>query len=163
MCDRFLGFTPAVTLTSLLPPNFFKQCRKPIVGFKFRHSRSHTVSGISTCPTTRTSIFKIQVDRSIFTARKRSLRRLCFYTCPSVILFTWGVSRPTPRGDVEGSGRGGLQAHTQGEGGVSQHALRQTPSPHSRQVLLRAVRILLECILVIRVVPPTHFAHFAVN
>ena len=147
MCDRFLGFTPAVTLTSLLPPNFFKQCRKPIVGFKFRHSRSHTVSGISTCPTTRTSIFKIQVDRSIFTARKRSLRRLCFYTCPSVILFTWGVSRHTPRG----------------KGGVSQHALRQTPSPHSRQVLLRAVGILMECILVIRVVPPTHFAHFAVN
>ena len=56
-----------------------------------------------------------------------------------------GVSRPTPRGEVEGSGQGGLkahtrgvfQAHTQGEvsrptsgGGwvcVSQHALRQTP------------------------------------
>ena len=28
---------------------------------------------------------------AIFTARKRSLRRLCFYTCLSVILFTWGV------------------------------------------------------------------------
>ena len=27
----------------------------------------------------------------IFTARKRSLRRLCFYTCLSVILFTGGV------------------------------------------------------------------------
>ena len=26
----------------------------------------------------------------IFTARKRSLQRLCFYTCLSVILFTWG-------------------------------------------------------------------------
>ena len=62
-----------------------------------------------------------------------------------------GVSRPTPRGEVEGSGRGvsrptpgggvsrptprgGLQAHTQGgvsrptpRGCVSQHALRQTP------------------------------------
>ena len=53
------------------------------------------------------------------------------------------VSRPTPRGEVEGSGRavGCLQAHTQGEvegsglgespgpypGGVSKHALRQTP------------------------------------
>ena len=64
-----------------------------------------------------------------------------------------GVSRPTPRGGVEGSGQGVsrctpggcLQAHT---GGVSQHALRQTP-PGSRQLLLRAVRILLECILVI--------------
>ena len=47
------------------------------------------------------------------------------------------------QGEVDGSGRGGLQAHTQGEaegsdwgagvsrptrgGGVSQHALRQTP------------------------------------
>ena len=44
----------------------------------------------------------------------------------------WGVSRPTPGREVEGSGLGGsggphprgLQAHTWG---VSQHALRQTP------------------------------------
>ena len=78
------------------------------------------------------------------------------------------VSRPTPRGEVQGSGQGGLQAHTWGGpgphprgvsrptprgclqahtwGGVSQHALRQTPP--SRRLLLRAVRILLECILV---------------
>ena len=46
------------------------------------------------------------------------------------------VSRPTPRGEVEGSGLVG----------VSQHALRQTPP--NRRLLLRAVRILLECILV---------------
>ena len=59
-----------------------------------------------------------------------------------------GVSRPTPRGEVEGSGRGGLQAHTWGD--VSQHALRQTPS--TWQLLLRAVRILLECILVPKIV-----------
>ena len=53
------------------------------------------------------------------------------------------VSRPTPRREVEGSGLGGLQAHTQGglqahtlggvsrptPSGVSQHALRQTPHP----------------------------------
>ena len=68
-----------------------------------------------------------------------------------------GISRPTPRGEVEGSGQRGLQAHTQGglqvhtwgspgphpggspgphplglqahtQGGVSQHALRQTQS-----------------------------------
>ena len=71
------------------------------------------------------------------TARKRSLRRLCFYTCLSVILFTggsrprpggvWGVyaqtqggswgawsgrvSRPRPRGRL-----GGVQAQTQGGG-----------------------------------------------
>ena len=56
---------------------------------------------------------------------------------------TWGgVSRPTPQAHTHG----GLQAHTQG--GVSQHALRQTPS--SRGLLLRAVRILLECILLQR-------------
>ena len=47
---------------------------------------------------------------------------------------------------------GGLQAHTQGGlhvhmGGVSQHALRQSPL-HSWWLLLWAVRILLECILV---------------
>ena len=36
-----------------------------------------------------------------------------------------GVSRPTPRREVEESGQEGLQVHTQG--GVSQHALRQTP------------------------------------
>ena len=61
------------------------------------------------------------------------------------------VSRPTPRGEVEGSGLGGLQAHTQGASpgphsvGVSEHALRQTPP---RRLLLWVVRILLECILV---------------
>ena len=47
-----------------------------------------------------------------------------------------GVSRPTPDR--------GLQAHTLG--GVSQHALRQIPP--CRRLVLRAVRILLECILV---------------
>ena len=50
---------------------------------------------------------------------------------------TWGVSRPTPGGGSPGT-------HL----GVSQHALRQTP--HSRQLLVRAVRILLECILVLK-------------
>ena len=61
-----------------------------------------------------------------------------------------GVSRPRPRVEVGGSGWGGVQAHTRGVrggGGVSQHALRQTPP--SRRLLLRAVRILLECILII--------------
>ena len=48
----------------------------------------------------------------------------------------WGVSRPIPGGRLRGLAWGG----------VSQHALRQTPP--SRWLLLRAVRILLECILV---------------
>ena len=104
----------------------------------------------------------------LITARKRSLRRLCFYTClsvqggipaciaggiPACLAAGLGgvvsqhalqVSRPTPRGEVEGDlARGGLQAHTEGgswgdlarvgvsrpipRGGLSQHALRQTP------------------------------------
>ena len=48
---------------------------------------------------------------------------------PACLAGLWGVCipawRPTPRGELEGSGQGGLQAHTRG--GVSQHALRQTP------------------------------------
>ena len=65
------------------------------------------------------------------TARKQSLRRLCFTrVCHSVhgggvSQHALQVSRPTPKGELEGSGRGDLQAHTQG-GGVSQHALRLT-------------------------------------
>ena len=58
----------------------------------------------------------------VITARKRSLRRLCFYTCLSVILFT---------------GEGGLHPR----GSASREA-GQTPP------LEGAVRILLECILV---------------
>ena len=89
-----------------------------------------------------------------------SLWRLCFYTCLSVHRRGWwypsmpcrspgGVSRPTSRGEeVEGNGQGSLQAHTWGGSCVSQHALRQTPR---RQLLPRAVRILLECILVTNV------------
>ena len=44
----------------------------------------------------------------------------------SIRSLSGGVSRPTPRGEVVGSGQGGLQAHTW-EGSISQHALRQTP------------------------------------
>ena len=71
---------------------------------------------------------------------------------------------PHPVGKLRGIWVGGLQAHTQGGswgylrstprgvsrptpvGCLSQHALRQNPPP--RWLLLRAVRILLECILV---------------
>ena len=78
-----------------------------------------------------------------------------------------GCLGPDPGGRLGGLGGvqahnrgGGVQAYIQGGGcrptpgvsrprprGVSQHALGQTPS--SRRLLLRAVRILLECILVI--------------
>ena len=90
----------------------------------------------------------------IFTAHKRSLRRLCFYTCLSVC---GGCLGPNPGGRLGGLGVGCVHAHTQGggvqahtrvggcpgpypggvsrptpggcpgPGGVSQHALRQTP------------------------------------
>ena len=53
-----------------------------------------------------------------------------------------GSPDPYPGGGW-GSGRGGLQAQV---GGVSQHALKQTPP--SRRLLLQTVHILLECILV---------------
>ena len=69
-------------------------------------------------------------DLHLITTRKRTLRRLYFYTCLSVILFTGGcVSRPHPRGRLGslpggclgphpgggwGSGWGGVQAHNQG-------------------------------------------------
>ena len=46
---------------------------------------------------------------------------------------------------------GGVQV--QAQGGVSQHALRQTIP--SRQLLLRTVRILLECILVANYFSPS--------
>ena len=49
------------------------------------------------------------------------------------------VSRPTPRGEVEGSGLGGLQAHTQG--GLQAHTFRREgipacteADPHPRQM-----------------------------
>ena len=104
------------------------------------------------------------------TARKRSLRRLCFYTCLSFCsqgrgclgpeggwgVWPGGMSRPRPRGEVGGClGPDSVQSHTRGSRprprGVSQHALRQTFPPHSRQLLLWAVRILLECILVLSI------------
>ena len=67
----------------------------------------------------------------------------------------WGVSRPTTKGEVEGdlAGGGGLQAQTQGvcswglsaPGGGSTLGGVETPP---WRLLLRTVRILLECILV---------------
>ena len=66
----------------------------------------------------------------VITARKRSLRRLCFYTCLSVILFTGGGW----------SGGGLLLGGAWSRGGG---CLVETPPG---RLLLWAVRILLECI-----------------
>ena len=64
----------------------------------------------------------------------RSLRRLCFYTCLSFCPRV-GVSRSTPRGVSRPTPRECIRACTEGD----------TPPPR-RRVLLRTVRILLECI-----------------
>ena len=111
------------------------------------------------------------------TIRKRSLRRLCFYTCLSVILFTegvfrprnkgevgesaWGVSRSRPRGEVGGSARGISRPRPGGFPGPGPGLSRPRPRPRGcvsqhalrqtppgRRLLLWTVRILLECILV---------------
>ena len=71
-----------------------------------------------------------------------------------------GVSRPTPRGEVGGSGQGGLQAHTWGDlqaqaQGGSQHALRQTHSIPCTRLLLRGV-----CILVIKTLMRIYVSSF---
>ena len=85
--------------------------------------------------------------------RKRSLQRLCFYTCMSFCSQGWGVPRIIPRGEVGGLVSWVSRQSARGRGcpglggvsrprprGVSQHALRQPPS---RRLLLRTVRILL--------------------
>ena len=67
--------------------------------------------------------------------------------------FGQGVSRPTPKGEVEGdlargvsrpTPREGLQAHTCGV-----YASLHRGNPPTRRLLLWAVHILLECILVV--------------
>ena len=128
---------------------------------------------------------EIPLRTRIIIARKRSLRMLCFYTClsfcqqgggyPSIncrwypsmpCSRSWGVSRSTPKGEVEGDL---VQAQSQGRswgrsvwglaalGGLPAlggtccrgvPALRGVWRPPPWQLLLWAVRILLECILV---------------
>ena len=61
------------------------------------------------------------------------------------------VSRPTPRRKLRGLARGGLQAHTWGIGVSPAHTQGVYPSIHWGRTpwwLLRAVCILLECVLV---------------
>ena len=120
-----------------------------------------------TCRTWADTTYRIKQNTSYLYRPQRSWGKVMFLHV-SVILFTGGGSSGPHPGEVEGSGwgafpgphqggisrptpggvspgkhlGGGLQVHTRG---VSQHALRQTPN---MQLLLRAVRILLECILV---------------
>ena len=113
------------------------------------------------------------LQRNIINVRKRSLRRLCFYTCLS-FCSRGEVSRPRPGGGClprgcpgpgpggslpggsvqaqaqgcPGPGLGGVQAQVQG---VCIPACTEADTPPSRRLLLRMVRILLECILVLSV------------
>ena len=59
---------------------------------------------------------------SFFTVRKRSLRRLYFYTWLLVILFTGGVSRPMPRGCLPGGCPGPSPGGVQVQRGVQEQA-----------------------------------------
>ena len=106
---------------------------------------------------------------SIVTARKRSLRRLCFYRCLSVHRGWFSIRGVSPSGGVLHPG-GGVVLHPDGgvvlhPGGFSIRGVLHLGgfsiwggSPSGRGVLhpggvlhpvnVRAVRILLECILV---------------
>ena len=66
-----------------------------------------------------------------------------------------GSPGPHPGGRVWGVWLEGVSRPTPGGGGVSQHALRQTPPADSRP-LLEAVRILLECIYLTRRINAKH-------
>ena len=114
----------------------------------------------------RLHLHKVMHCIVIFTARKRSLRRVCFYTCLSVILFTGGGqylgryppglgtpprrTRYTPWDQVHPPGRYPLGPGTPPPPGPGTPPLQVPP----KQCMLgdtgnkRAVRILLECILV---------------
>ena len=76
-----------------------------------------------------------------FTPRKRSLRRLCFYTCLSVILFTGG-GRAWRGVCMVGVCMAGGRVHGRGACMPCHYEILQDT------VNERAVRILLECILV---------------
>ena len=96
-----------------------------------------------------------RLQRDIFTARKRSLRRLCFYTCLSVILFTEGEylgrytpSRYTPQaGTPPGTGTPPGR-YTPWAGTPPQDQVPPEQCMLGDTGNKQAVRILLECILV---------------
>ena len=85
------------------------------------------------------------------------LRRLCFYTCLSVILFTGGGvclsacwdATATPWDQPPGT------RHPPPRPGTSQTRHPRGEDPPSRRLLLRTVRILLEYILVFTVLVPS--------
>ena len=100
----------------------------------------------------------------IFTARKRSLGRLCFHRCLSVhrgglcpggVLCLGGVSVQGGLCLGESLSRGSLF----GEVSVQGVSVRETPT----YSYMRAVRILLECILVRQLIPHTQLIFQGIN
>ena len=71
----------------------------------------------------------------------------------SVILFTGGVSRTRPRGE-------GSRPKPGGRGCIPACPEADIPHPPSRRVLLQAVRILLECTLVLNNLFPEDISPF---
>ena len=112
------------------------------------------------------------MQKDIFTARKRSLRRLCFYTCLLFILFTGGVyprhppgrhapparhhppGQTPPRADTPLGRYPHLGRHPPGQTPpLGRHPPGLSTPPWTKYtpqdtVNARAVRILLECKLV---------------
>ena len=120
-----------------------------------------------------TEIICEPVCRFHFLPSATKLRRLCFYrhlsvhrgvgvpgpggcllrgvSAPRGCLLPGGVSAPRGcllLGGVSAPGGQCLLLGGVCSQGVSHHALRQTPPPRERRLLLRTVRVLLECILV---------------
>ena len=96
----------------------------------------------------------------IFTARKRSLRRLCFYRCPSVHgggmrgCSGGGACVVVLGGGIHGCSRGGMRGCSGGACVVAPGGVRgcsggvRDTTRYGDTINERAVRILLECILV---------------
>ena len=98
-------------------------------------TRNHSLSN-----SRANTVFQIALTYVFVTARKWSLRRLCFNTCLSVILFMGGIPTCTADGIpaclAAGLGGGGIpaclagfQAHTQG-GGSWEVWPEGSPGPH---------------------------------
>ena len=98
----------------------------------------------------KTRTYNVPKDQYLPSATK--LRKLCFYTCLSVILFTGGGLYQCMLGYHSPRTR-----HPQTRPPWGQAPPRAgtpwgpgTPPPTTRRLLLRTVRILLECILVLK-------------
>ena len=89
----------------------------------------------------------VVIKTVVITARKRSLRGLCFYICLSVILFMGGGGLHPAGLPLGGSrSRGSASERVCIQGGLHPGVLCRPPS--DTMVNEQAVRILLQCIFV---------------